>query len=130
MVQENESRSKLARMIGQAIARQRRLCGLVQEQLSEAAGLAQASSSQMERGRALPGLDRLAQLAQLLDCRLVDWVAEGGTGALDCAMRMHAKLAALSPSQQEALEHLLDEAIAMMTGTRSAARRRGRKAAS
>ncbi|CBW77251.1 Transcriptional regulator, Cro/CI family (plasmid) [Mycetohabitans rhizoxinica HKI 454] len=130
MAQENESRSKLARTIGQAIARQRRLRGLTQEQLSEAAGLAQASLSQIERGRVLPGLDRLAQLAQLLDCRLVDLVAEGGTGALDCAMRMHAKLAALSPTQQEALEHLLDEAIVMVTGTRTAARRRGRKAAS
>lgn len=73
----------------------------------------------------LPGLDRLAQL---LDCRLVDWVTEGGTGVLDCAMRMHAKFPALSPTQQEALEHLLDEAIVMVTSTR--ARRRGRKVAS
>jgi hypothetical protein len=33
----------------------------------------------------------------------VDWVAEGGTGALDRAMRMRKKLSALSLTQQEAL---------------------------
>nr|WP_272907126.1 Cro/Cl family transcriptional regulator [Mycetohabitans sp. B2] len=57
-------------------------------------------------------------------------VAEGGTGALDRAMRMHRKLARLSLTQQKALEHLLDEAIVMVTATLAAARRRGRKAES
>ncbi|WP_338861456.1 helix-turn-helix transcriptional regulator [Mycetohabitans rhizoxinica] len=72
MTQENDPRSKLARTVGQAVARQRRLRGLTQEQRSEAAGLAQASLSQIERGEILAGLDQLAQLAQLLNCRLVD----------------------------------------------------------
>nr|WP_255743541.1 MULTISPECIES: helix-turn-helix transcriptional regulator [unclassified Mycetohabitans] len=58
----------MARTVGQAVARQRRLRGLTQEQRSEAAGLAQASLSQIERGKILPGLDQLAQLAQLLNC--------------------------------------------------------------
>ncbi|SMG00084.1 helix-turn-helix domain-containing protein [Burkholderia singularis] len=128
MADRNDTRSKLAREIGKAIARRRKTRGLTQERLSEAGGLAQASLSQIERGIVLPSLDRLAQLAELLDCRLADLVSEGGTGALDRATRIHEKLSALTPTQQEALERLLDEAIIMVTDTRAAARRRGRKA--
>lgn len=128
MTRKNDRRAALARAVGRAIAQRRRDRGLTQEQFSEAAGLAQASISQIERGVALPSLVRLDQLAELLGCRMAELIEDGGAGPCDRAARIHAKLARLTASQQEALESLLDEAIAVVTDTRQAARRRGRRA--
>lgn len=56
--------SKLARM---RIAR-----GLTQTQLAEMVGCAQAEVSRWERGTHVMGGQRLAQIAQALECRIED----------------------------------------------------------
>ncbi|AOJ91389.1 helix-turn-helix domain-containing protein [Burkholderia cepacia] len=117
---------ELAKTVGKAIANRRKRMALTQEQLSEAAGIAQASLSHIERGQVLPSLDRLAQLAALLHCRLADLLAEAGTTPGDRATRIHEKLSALAPAQQEALERLLDEAIKLVTNSRAEPRRKAR----
>ncbi|WP_258002309.1 helix-turn-helix domain-containing protein [Burkholderia sp. WAC0059] len=115
----------LAKAVGRAIARHRRAAGLTQEQLSEAVGIAQSSLSHIERGLVTPSLERLAGIAEQLGCRLVDLLAESGNGAADRAARIHAKLSALEPEQQAAVETLVDTAMALAAP--SAARRRSRK---
>ncbi|WP_260858416.1 helix-turn-helix domain-containing protein [Paraburkholderia sp. BCC1885] len=130
MEDHNGEQRELALAVGQAIAKRRRARGLTQEQLSEAAGLAQASLSHIERGVSAPSLERLSQLATLLGCRLVDFFGEAGTAPADRAVRIHEKLLALTAVQQDALERLLDEAITMVTETRSPAKKRTKKTAS
>lgn len=117
--------TSLAKTVGRAIAERRHRAGLTQDKLSEAAGIAQASLSHIERGVVLPSLQRLAQLAELLDCRLVDLLAESGSGTADRAARIHAKLATLDPDQQAAVEQIVDTAVTLAGP--SSARRRSRK---
>lgn len=127
MTRQQGEHEQLVKAIGKAISTRRKALGLTQEQLSEAAGLAQASLSHIERGVTSPSLERLAQLAGILECRLSDFLGETATGPADRAMRIHQKLSALSPVQQDALEHLMDEAIALTTNVRTAGKRRPRK---
>lgn len=129
MANREGERRKLVKAVGKALASRRKARGLTQEQLSEAAGLAQASLSHIERGVVSPSLDRLAQLSDILGCRLVDLLSETGTGPADRAMRIHDKLSLLTALQQEALERLLDEAIILVTDTRPGAKRRARRSA-
>ncbi|PQV44113.1 transcriptional regulator [Paraburkholderia steynii] len=127
MTRQQDEHEHLVRAIGKTIARRRKALGLTQEQLSETAGLAQASLSHIERGVTSPSIERLAQLAGILECRLSDFLGETGTGPADRASRIHQKLSGLSPIQQDALERLMDEAIALATNARPAAKRRLRK---
>lgn len=115
MTKQQGEHEHLAQAIGKAIARRRKALGLTQEQLSEAAGLAQASLSHIERGVTSPSIERLSQLAGILECRLSDFLGETGTGPADRATRIHQKLSGLSPIQQDALERLMDEAITLAT---------------
>ncbi|MDR5646434.1 helix-turn-helix domain-containing protein [Burkholderia cenocepacia] len=127
VTREQDEHEDLIRAIGKAIARRRKALGLTQEQLSEAAGLAQASLSHIERGVTSPSIERLAQLAGILECRLSDFLSETGTGPADRATRIHQKLSGLSPMQQDALERLMDEAVALAMNTRPTVKRRLRK---
>jgi transcriptional regulator with XRE-family HTH domain len=91
--------------------------------LSETAGLAQPSLSHGERGTGAPSLDRIAQIAEVLGCRLTDLISGAGTGAADGAMRIHQKLSTLAPARQESPERLIDEAISMVCSTAVSRRR-------
>ncbi|WP_260858415.1 helix-turn-helix domain-containing protein [Paraburkholderia sp. BCC1885] len=122
MDQEQKNR-KLVRAVGRTIAVRRKARGLTQDQFSEAAGLAQASLSHIERGTVAPSLERIAQFAGILGCRLTDLIDEAATGPADRAMRIHKKLAALTPAQQESLERMIDEAISMVQDTAESRRR-------
>ncbi|MDR8398451.1 helix-turn-helix domain-containing protein [Paraburkholderia sp. USG1] len=127
MTRQQDEQEHLVRAIGKAIARRRKALGLTQEQLSEAAGLAQASLSHIERGVTSPSIERMAQLAGILECRLSDFLGEAGTGPADRAVRIHQKLSGLTPMQQDALERLMDEAIVLAINARPALKRRSRK---
>ncbi|PLZ01758.1 transcriptional regulator [Burkholderia sp. WAC0059] len=123
---QGNKRQQLVRTVGRALSVRRKARGLTQEQLSEAAGLTQASLSHIERGIVAPSLERLAQLAELLDCSLGELLSEVATGPTDRAMRIHEKLASLTAAQQESLERLIDDAIAMISDPRPSPRKRGR----
>ncbi|WP_279611826.1 MULTISPECIES: helix-turn-helix domain-containing protein [Burkholderia] len=99
--------------IGRAIAARRKALGMTQEKLSEQADITQATLSNIERGAVMPGLDRLAQIAELLNCRLADLFTETGTAPMDRAIRICQKISRLNPAQQEALERMIDDAVAI-----------------
>ncbi len=105
---------QLARSIGSAIAARRKALGMTQEQLSELIEIEQSSLSRIERGTLVPNLERLAGIAEKLQCRLADLLSNAGTAPLDRAIRIHEKLSALSSAQQEVIERLVDDAIALL----------------
>lgn len=105
---------QLARSIGAAIAARRKALGMTQEQLSELIEIEQSSLSRIERGTLVPNLERLAGIAEKLQCRLADLLGSAGTGPLDRAIRIHEKLSGLSSAQQEVVERLVDDAIALL----------------
>ena len=71
-----ERPNSLAQIVGQAIFQRRRALGMSQEELAEKVGIGQQSLSRMEQGKTAPRFERLQNLADALDCRVVDLFAE------------------------------------------------------
>lgn len=67
----------LAKSIGRAIAQHRISVGLTQEEVAVSLGLGNEAVSRIERGVAMPSLQRLYELANLFDCQAVDLLTEG-----------------------------------------------------
>ncbi|ABE30567.1 Predicted transcriptional regulator, XRE family [Paraburkholderia xenovorans LB400] len=105
---------QLARSIGAAIAARRKALGMTQERLSELIQIEQSSLSRIERGTLIPSLERLASIAEELECGLADLFYVGGVNSHDRAARVHEKLSHLTPSQQEIFERLIDDALALL----------------
>lgn len=105
---------QLARSIGAAIAARRKAFGVTQEQLSESLQIEQSSLSRIERGTLVPSLERLASIAEELQCGLADLFRVAGVNSHDRAVRVHEKLSQLTPSQQEIVERLIDDALALL----------------
>ncbi|WP_234475046.1 helix-turn-helix domain-containing protein [Paraburkholderia nemoris] len=105
---------QLARSIGSAIAARRKALDMTQEQLSELVQIEQSSLSRIERGTLVPSIERVAGIAEKLQCRLADLLSTAGTAPLDRAIRIHEKLSPLSSAQQEVIERLVDDAIALL----------------
>lgn len=72
---END-RMPLARVVGRAIAYRRTMANLTQEQVAERLGIGQEAISRMERGVAIPTVVRLAELADIYECKLEQLVTE------------------------------------------------------
>lgn len=106
--------AQLAKSIGDAISARRKALGMTQEKLSELIQIEQSSLSRIERGTLIPNLERLAGIAEKLDCRLADLLGASGTGALDRAIRIQERLERLSPAQQEAFEKLINDAFELV----------------
>ncbi|MBK3737746.1 helix-turn-helix transcriptional regulator [Paraburkholderia aspalathi] len=87
---------------------------MTQEQLSELVQIEQSSLSRIERGTLVPSIERVAGIAEKLQCRLADLLSTAGTAPLDRAIRIHEKLSPLSSAQQEVIERLVDDAIALL----------------
>ncbi|WP_279612920.1 helix-turn-helix domain-containing protein [Burkholderia gladioli] len=105
---------QLARSIGGAIAARRKALEMTQEKLSELIQIEQSSLSRIERGTLIPSLERLSGIAESLECPLADLLRNAGVGSHDRASRIQAKLSALTPTQQQILERLVDEALALL----------------
>ncbi|WP_459620173.1 helix-turn-helix domain-containing protein [Burkholderia sp. 3C] len=105
---------QLTRSIGVAIAARRKSLGLTQEAFSELIQIEQSSLSRIERGVLVPSLERLAGIADKLQCRLSDLFDSAGAAPLDRAMRIQGKLVNLSSAQQELVERIVDDALALL----------------
>jgi transcriptional regulator with XRE-family HTH domain len=108
---------QLARSVGAAIAARRKALDMTQERLSELIRIEQSSLSRMERGTLIPSLERLAGIADSLQCRLADLFSTAGVSSHDRASRVHEKLSSLTPAQQEIVERLVDDALALLETT-------------
>ncbi|ARK91030.1 MULTISPECIES: helix-turn-helix domain-containing protein [Burkholderia] len=106
--------AQLAKSIGDAISARRKALGMTQEKLSELIQIEQSSLSRIERGTLVPNLERLAGIAEKLDCRLADLLGASGTGAMDRAIRIQERLEKLSPAQQEVFEKLINDAFELV----------------
>ncbi|APA86508.2 helix-turn-helix domain-containing protein [Paraburkholderia sprentiae WSM5005] len=107
------STAQLAKTIGEIIAARRKALGMTQVQLADLLQIEQPVLSRIERG-SMPSLERLAAIAEVLECRVVDLLGVSATGSIDRAMRIHDRLAKLSPDQQEAFEKMMDNAFTLV----------------
>lgn len=92
--------SDLKTSVGKAIAVQRLQRGLTQEQLALMIGVEQETISRIERGAALPTLARLAEIAQVLDVPMVEFVRVAGRSRADAAADISMMLEKLKPEDR------------------------------
>ncbi len=84
------------RRVGAALAYQRRLKGLSQQQVGEAIGVEPETISRMETGVISPSLKRLCQLAQVLDCPVEQIMGEASHQPHALLHRLGEQLSVLS----------------------------------
>jgi transcriptional regulator with XRE-family HTH domain len=63
---------RTARQIGLRVLERRQLVGWTQASLAERVGISVETVSRLERGAAMPSIERLSQIAHALDADLVD----------------------------------------------------------
>ena len=93
---ENERLRKIAKKLGDAIARKRAERGLTQEEVAERLGVGNEAISRIERGVVLPTLARLFDFADALGCRIDELLYQASDRAVDQGAAIAQHLARLS----------------------------------
>ncbi|MDR2364349.1 MAG: helix-turn-helix domain-containing protein, partial [Zoogloeaceae bacterium] len=81
--------------VGRAIARQRMLSGLTQEEVAERLGVGNEAVSRIERGIVMPNVARLVELAAIFGCDTAELLTEASSRPHDQANRVSRLLATL-----------------------------------
>lgn len=101
----------LAKRVGKAIGRQRQQAGMTQEQVAEHLSIGMEAVSRMERGIVVPTIARLAELAQLFDCELADFLRETSSRPTEQAIILGQKLARLDCADRALLIETFERLI-------------------
>lgn len=95
--------------VGAALARQRRLKGLSQQQVGESIGVEPETISRMETGVISPTLKRLCQLAQVLDCPVEHLMGEASLQPQSLLNRLGERLSELPEHERGfVIQHSLE----------------------
>ena len=105
---------QLAKAVGRAIARQRQQAGLTQEQVAEHLSIGMEAVSRMERGIVVPTVVRLAELAQLFDCELADFLRETSNRPTEQGIVLSQQLAKLDTADRELVLEVVDKLVARL----------------
>lgn len=95
------NQDELARLVGKAIAHQRQQRGLTQEAVAERLEIGMEAVSRMERGVVVPTIVRLAELAHIFDCELVDLLRETSPRPQEQAIILSQQLATLNNDDRQ-----------------------------
>lgn len=107
---KSESRD-LAKVVGQAIARQRNRSGLTQETVAVQLGIGMEAVSRIERGIVVPTIARLLELATVFDCDVADLLTESSTRPTDQANHIGALLAELKHTDRQLVLELVERLV-------------------
>lgn len=97
---------QFAKRLGQAIAAQRLSMGFTQAEVARNVGVDQETISRFERGTTLPSLNRLVDIAELLQVPLDSLVRAGSSRAQDVASDLILMLEKLSPQNRQFVREL------------------------
>ena len=86
---------QLARDIGQAIAEQRKIANLTQEEVAERLGIGASAVSRMERGAIMPTVARLVELARIFGCPVSRILEQGSHHPTDQSTMLESLLSQL-----------------------------------
>ena len=104
----------LAKSVGKAIGRQRQQAGLTQDQVAEHLDIGMEAVSRMERGKVVPTVVRLAELAQLFECELADFLRETSNRPTEQGSVLSQPLAQLDTADRERVLEVLDKLVARL----------------
>ena len=108
---------ELAKSVGKAIGRQRQQVGLTQEQVAEYLGIGMEAVSRMERGKVVPTVVRLTELAQLFDCELADFLRETSNRPTERGILLSQQLARLDSADRELVLGMVERLVVRLAPT-------------
>ena len=114
----DSKQQKLAREIGQTIAKYRQQAGLTQEQLAEKLGVGNETVSRIERGVILPSLVRLSDIADQLNCRTEELFADKTFAKQDRHTHLARLLDDLDHNDREWLVAMVEQMVEKLRGDR------------
>nr|WP_301282858.1 MULTISPECIES: helix-turn-helix transcriptional regulator [unclassified Halomonas] len=106
-VKKNEQQ-RIAGNIGGAIAKQRTRCQMTQEEVAERLGIGNEAVSRIERGRVIPNVIRLMELAQIFDCETAELLGEASTQIDDQTRRIRSLLLPLEQRDRQLILQLTE----------------------
>ncbi|RTL20237.1 MAG: XRE family transcriptional regulator [Burkholderiales bacterium] len=104
---EADAKKRLASKIGSRIARARLDAGLTQDEVAERLGIGNQAVSRMERGVAMPTLERLYEFAGLFNCRVDSFLLEASPREADIGASIAQKLSGLPLADREFLSTIV-----------------------
>lgn len=107
---------KLVKKVGKAIARQRKLAGLTQAQVSRELSIETETVSRLETGTISATLERLEQLGELFNCPVEIFFQEESEDVEGLAKNMVGMLQKLKADERKLLLNFVSEAIKLFKG--------------
>ena len=108
---------QLAKNVGKAIGRQRNQAGFTQEQVAEYLNIGMEAVSRMERGKVVPTVVRLTELAQLFDCELADFLRETSNRPTEQGILLSQQLARLDSADRELVLAMIERLVVRLAPT-------------
>ncbi|MDA0571732.1 MULTISPECIES: helix-turn-helix domain-containing protein [Burkholderia] len=105
----------LGAVVGRAIAKQRVVAEMTQEQVAERLGIGLEAVSRMERGVVIPTVVRLFELADIFCCDAADLLTEASTRSSDQASHLDRLLSHLSVSDRSMLLDVFERLSSRLT---------------
>jgi transcriptional regulator with XRE-family HTH domain len=105
---ENTDLSRLAGVVGRAIARNRIKANLTQEQVAEQLGIGNEAVSRMERGLVMPNVARLMELADVFNCDIADLLTEVSSRPSDQAKHLTRLITRISSKDREMIVEIVE----------------------
>lgn len=90
-----------AKKIGQCIAKRRLAANLTQDQVAEKLGIGYEAVSRMERGKSIPTVIRLVELAEIFNCGVEELINEFSSRPDDQAVQIKFMLSELDSKDRD-----------------------------
>lgn len=99
---------RLASNIGKSIAKQRIRSQLTQEEVAERLGIGNEAVSRIERGKVIPNIVRLLELAEIFNCEAASLLGQASTHLDDQSSRVKHLLAPLDTNDRQLLLDIIE----------------------
>jgi transcriptional regulator with XRE-family HTH domain len=99
---------RLACSIGRAIAKQRVRSQLTQEDVAERLGIGNEAVSRIERGRVIPNIVRLIELAEIFNCEAAELLGQASFNIDDQSKRIKQLLAPLKKDDRTLVINIIE----------------------
>lgn len=110
--------------VGACLARERLAAGLTQEEAAESLGIGNEAVSRMERGAAMPTLERLYDFAKLYGCRMDRLLMESSDREADQAAVIFDQLTGLGHGDRQLVVSIMAELVSHLRKAQNDKRKR------
>lgn len=110
----NEEEKRLAKVIGAAIAKRRKLAGLTQEDVAENLDIGGEAVSRIERGIVIPTVARLVRFAEVFNCPIEELLVESSDRSDDQGRVIASLIARLSSEERASVVEIVRSISVML----------------